>query len=110
MGDKVLVIISTGDKDAAKTGVMWSMRCLQEGWMDEVKVIFFGPGERVLIENADVQSMVSQINEAEKVLACKFLADQEGTTDKIESLGVDVVYVGQVIADHIKDGFTPMVW
>ncbi len=110
MSDKALVIISTGDAAKARTGLMWSMRCLQEGWLEEVKVVFFGPGENVLLADEQAQNFVREIQKAEPPIACKFLADREGTTEAIEKLGVEVVYVGKIIADHIRDGWTPLVW
>ncbi len=110
MSDKALVIISTSDAAKARTGLMWSMRCLQEGWLEDVKVIFFGPGENVLLADSEAQDIVREIAKAEPPLACKFLADRDGTTEAIEKLGVEVVYVGKIIADHIRDGYVPLVW
>ena len=45
-----------------------------------------------------------------KPVACKFLSDRDNASDKIESLGITVDYVGSMIADLIKDRFIPMVW
>ncbi len=110
MSDKVLIIIGTGDHEKAKTGCRYAMRTLQEGWLERVKVVFFGPGERVLVENPDIQEMVKHIGQAEKPLACKAISDESGTSGRIEDLGVEVVYVGKIISDLIKEGWTPMVW
>jgi len=43
MSSKLLVIIATGENEKALTGLMYASRTLAEGWMDEVKVVFFGP-------------------------------------------------------------------
>jgi hypothetical protein len=110
MSDKALVIISTGDAAKARTGLMWSLRCLQEGWLEEVKVVFFGPGENVLLADEQAQNVVRELQKVERPIACKFLADRDGTTEALEKLGVEVVYVGKIIADHIRDGWTPLVW
>lgn len=110
MAGKVVTIIATSDPEKARTGVMYTMRALQEGWLEEVKLIFFGPGEQVLLEDEAVQKMVSRIKEAETPLACKFLSDRDGTSEQIEELGVEVVYVGKIISDLIGEGYTPMIW
>lgn len=112
MSDKALVIISTSDAAKARTGLMWSMRCLQEGWLEDVKVVFFGPGENVLLEDREARKLVQEIQKAGpgQTLACKALADRDGTTSAIEELGVEVVYVGKIIADHIREGYAPLVW
>ena len=46
----------------------------------------------------------------EEVTACKFIAERDGTTGKIETLGVTVDFVGKMISDLVKDGYVPMVW
>ncbi len=111
MSGKVLVIISTGNAEKAKTGVMWTMRSMQEGWIEEIKLIFFGAGsEKLLLENEEIKDMLKQIMTVEKPIACKAIADKEGISEDIEKIGLKVVYVGKVIADYIKDGYVPMVW
>ena len=110
MSDKVLIIIATSDHGKAQTGVTYAMRTMQEGWMGEVKLIFFGPGQNVLLENKAIQDMVKVIGEAEKPLVCKRIADSVDQAKDYEALGVDVVYVGKVISDLIKEGYVPMVW
>lgn len=110
MTGKVITIIATANAEKARTGVMYTMRALQEGWLEDVKLIFFGPGEHVLLQDAAVQKMVRKIKEAETPMACKFLSDRDGTSQQIEELGVDVVYVGRIISGLISDGYVPMVW
>jgi hypothetical protein len=38
------------------------------------------------------------------------LSDRDGISDRIEGMGITVDYVGMIIADLIKEGYTPMVW
>ena len=110
MGSKVVVIISTGEKEKAMTGLMYARNSKDRGWMEEVKVIFFGPSENLLVKDEDVQDMAMQIAQNEKPVACKFLSDRDGISENIESLGLDVEYVGTIISDLIKDGYIPMVF
>ena len=110
MGSKVVVIISTGEKEKAMTGLMYARNSKERGWMEEVKVIFFGPSENLLVKDEDIQEMAMQIGQNEKPMACKFLSDRDGISENIESLGVDVEYVGTIISDLIKDGYVPMVF
>jgi hypothetical protein len=43
-------------------------------------------------------------------IACKFLSDKSGASDKLEELGFNVEYVGSLISDSIKEGYVPMVF
>ena len=45
-----------------------------------------------------------------EVVACKAVADQENLTSKFQDQGVPVEFVGPLIGDYIRFGYTPMVW
>lgn len=110
MSDKVLVIISTRDSEKALTGLMWAKNALNRGWMEEVKVIFFGPAQRLVLENEEVKEAALEIAETEKPVFCKFISDREENSALIEELGLVVDYVGSLIAGLIKEGYVPMVF
>ena len=110
MSSKLLVIIATGENEKALTGLMYASRTLAEGWMDEVKVVFFGPSERLLVEDDFIAKTAKELSATEKPIACKFISDRDGISEKIEALGVNVDYVGTIISDFIKDGYVPMVF
>jgi len=78
--------------------------------MDAVKVIFFGPSERLLVQDELIAKTAKEIGAIEKPIACKFISDREGISDKIEALGVKVDYVGTIISNFLKDGYVPMVF
>ena len=110
MRSKLLVIIATGENEKALTGLMYASRTLTEGWMDKVKVIFFGPSERLLVEDERIAQAAKKIGGIEKPIACKLISDRDGITEKIEDCGVKVDYVGTIISELIKDGYVPMVF
>jgi len=110
MSDKALVIIATGETEKALTGLMWSTNALRFGWMEDVRVIFFGPAQNLALENDQVKEMAQGLAEAEKPIFCKFISDRDGNSEQLEQMGMEVQYVGKIIADFIKDGYVPMVW
>jgi hypothetical protein len=110
MSSKLLVVIATGENEKALTGLMYASRTLSEGWMDKVKVIFFGPSERLLVKDKRIAQAAKEISDVEKPIACKFISDREGLSEKIEDCGVKVDYVGTIISELIKDGYVPMVF
>ena len=110
MSSKLLMIIATGENEKALTGLMYASKALSEGWMDEVKVIFFGPSERLLVEDEMIAKTAKEFGTVEKPIACKFISDREGISEKIEDLGFEVDYVGTIISDFLKDGYVPMVF
>ena len=110
MSDKLLVIVSSGEKEKALTGLTFALRTLSEGWMEQVKVVIFGPAEKVLAADTDLQQAAHQIAQVEKPVACRFIAERDGIAEKLTAAGLTVDYVGKMVNDLIKDGFTPLVF
>ena len=110
MTDKLLVIIATGDKAKALTGLMYARNALKRGWLGDVKVIYFGPSERLMVEDSEVASAAIEVAGLGESLACKAVSDRDGISAKVEEMGVRVEYVGSVISDYVKQGYAPMVW
>jgi len=114
MSDKVVVIISSAEPGKARTGVMYALNAVKHAWLADVRLVFFGPAESLLIEDKEIQRMVAEFGEYREPdqcpLACKYLSDLDGTTDELVALGVAVAYVGAIISELIKQGYQPMVW
>ncbi|MFW9959206.1 MAG: hypothetical protein ACFFCT_14135 [Candidatus Odinarchaeota archaeon] len=110
LSDKLLVIISTGDREKALTALMYVKNTIKYGWISDVKVIFFGPSENLLVSDSDVRESAKELANLSESLACKMLSDRDSITDRIEEMGIEVDYVGAIIAELLRDGYTPMVW
>jgi hypothetical protein len=110
MSSKVMVIISTAEKAKALTGIMYAVNAQKNKWIDDIKVIFFGPFENLLCEDEEVVKAASNLLEYETPIACKFLSDRDGISDKLKDLGVNVDYVGTIISGFIAEGYVPMVF
>lgn len=111
MSDKIISIISTSEVGKARTGVMHALNSLKHGWLEEVKLIFFGPAEQLMLEDTEIQNMLKEYQHMEEsAVACKFIADRDGVSEKIDAMGVKVEFVGKMIADYIKQGYIPLVW
>ena len=111
MHKKILVIISTSDAGKARTGAMYALNALKEGWMDEVKLIFFGPAQNLLLDDKELQKQVKEYQEMENaVVACKFISDRDQKSEQLLEVGIQVEYVGEMISEHIHAGYVPMVW
>lgn len=110
MSDKLLIIIATQDKEKALTALAYAHNTIKYNWLTDVKVIFFGPFENLIATDADIAKEVMAIAQMTGTTACKFLSDRDGISEEIANLGIAVDYVGTLIADHLKDGYVPMVW
>jgi hypothetical protein len=110
MSTKLLVIIASGDREKTLTALMYAKNTIKYGWIEDVQVSFFGPSENLLVNDTDVTNSAAELAGLGRPIACKFLSDRDRISERIEGMGIAVDYVGAIIADLIKDGYTPMVW
>ena len=110
MSANVLVILSSGEKEKALTGIMYAVNSQKNQWLENVKVVFFGPFERLICEDESVAKAASRLLEYETPIACKFISDDTDLSGKLEELGYDVEYVGTIISEYIQMGYVPMVF
>ena len=110
MSSKVSVIIGSGDKGKALAGLMYARNALKYKWLDDVKVVFFGPSEQIAAYDDEVRKMVMDIADFTDCFACKAISDSKGVSEKLEETGMKIEYVGTIISDLLKEGYIPMVW
>jgi hypothetical protein len=110
MSTKILVVVSTGDKDTVLSALMYAGAAIRNKWMEDVKVIYLGPSEILMVEDEEVAVKVKEINKASLCYACQTISDREGISDRISELGVRVELVGARVSELIKDGYVPLVF
>jgi hypothetical protein len=112
MATRVFVILSSGDREVAlEVGLVYPLNAAKNNWMDEVKVIIFGPSEKVAAYDTEVQDRIKELqNLGVEVLACKWCADRMNITSELEKAGIKVEYVGTVISQLLKDGWASLTF
>ena len=112
MATKVFVILSSGDREVAlEVGLVYPLNAAKNKWMDEVKVIIFGPSEKVAAYDLEVQQRIRELKEVGvDVIACKWCADRMNITGKLEEAGITVVGVGPIISQLLKDGWASLTF
>lgn len=111
MVEKIVVIISTSDLEKAHTAAMYVKNALFQGWIEEVKIFFFGPAQDLLLEDKELQAFVEDVRAMKEIpIACKFISERDLTSEKLSQIGVKVESVGFQISELIKNGYVPMVW
>ncbi len=113
-GDRILVIVSSGDKGKAFTGLLWASRLKEKGLAGDVRVYLFGPAEKLIADgDEELRSMVRKlIDLGVEVLACHGVAEMGGYEDKLkEFMGEErVTHVGRLIVERIREGYVPLVF
>ena len=112
MATKIFVVLSSSDREVAlEVGLIYPLNAAKNKWVDEVKVIIFGPSEKVAAYDTEVQEKIKDLqNAGVEVLACKWCADRMNITSILEKAGVKVVFVGPIISQLLKDGWASLTF
>jgi hypothetical protein len=112
MPTKAFAMVTSDDREIAlEVGLVYPLNAAKNQWLEEVKVIFFGPSEKLAAYDIEVQERIKEIQDlGVEVLACKWCADRMGITTRLEDAGIAVVYVGTIISDLIKDGWAQLTF
>ena len=111
MSDRLCVIVSSSDPDVIRTALQYARRTVTEKFMQETRLFLFGPSEKIVARDEDLQDFVKRFQGTGKeILACKWCSDDYGVTEALESLGIRVEYIGTYVSEAIRQGYTPMVW
>lgn len=102
--DKLKVLWTSGDKEVATHMVhMYTLNAKIHGWWEDIELIVWGPSSKLLGSDEDLQLTIkSMIKQGIVVNACKACADNYDVTEKLESLGITVKYMGSPLTDYIK--------
>ena len=105
--DRVFMILSSADVVVhEELSFKYAFNAVKHEWMDEVRVILWGPTERMAVENEDFAEQVRiLISGGVEVIACKACSDGFGVSEKLEEIGVKVQYVGTLVTEMLKEGW-----
>ena len=112
MASKVFVVLSSGDREVAlEVGLVYPLNAAKQKWMDEVKLIIFGPSEKIVAYDSEVQQRIKELQEVGiEVMACKWCSDRMGISQTLEGLGINVVHVGSIMSNLLKEGWTSLTF
>jgi hypothetical protein len=104
---KQLILWTSGDREVAlKMIFMYGLYSKKNGWMDNVRLLIWGPSSKLLAEDLELQERLSELkNAGVELYACKACADLYGVADKLTQLGITVMYTGEMLAKLQKNGW-----
>ena len=108
VSESMAVIWSSGDREVAKKMVfMYTKNSKLKGWWGRVRLVVWGPSAQLLTTDLELQEELEDLKAAGVELqACKACADLYGVTDKLKSLGIEVIYMGVPLTQVLKTGWT----
>ncbi len=110
MSSKLLVVVVSDDVKAS-VGVRMASRMIDRRNLEDVRVLFFGPSERLLADPpADLVEPLRTVGARAPVLACRFVAEEFGVSQRLLDVGAELVPAGQEIEQRLLDGYQVMTF
>lgn len=103
-----LVVLWTSENPevAEKVCFMYTHNALKKGWFKNVILIVWGPSANLLASNSRIESKVkSMISDGIQLQACKACSDSYGVSEKLQDIGVEVIYMGMPLTKYLKSGY-----
>ena len=106
--DELVILWTSADKEVAENIVfMFTQNAPKYGWWEASKITFiiWGPSANLLSKDEELQKRIGEMKTVGiNVVACKACADNYQVSEKLTQIGVDVKYMGKVLANFIKEG------
>jgi len=103
--DKLLIVWSTAEIEVAKKMVLlYSGVILPRGYWEKAHLMIWGPSAKLLAENIDLQELLSKVRETGVELSCCVVcSDEYGVTEKLGSMGIDMIHTGELLTSALKE-------
>jgi len=109
----VAIVWTSGDPDVAHRMVlMYAGAAKRNGWFEEVRLVIWGPSQRLVVGDKDIRASIDRLRESGVVVeACLACADLYGIADDLRDAGLEVRYMGQPLTEWLKsDGWAVMTY
>jgi len=108
---KLMVVWTSADPDVAdKVCLMYTHAAKKYGWFAEVRLVVWGPSQRLLAGDPALQAKVKEM-QADGVIveACIACATKLDLVDTIREMGIEVRGMGVPLTEALKDPATEVI-
>lgn len=104
--DHLYVVWTSPDRDVAlRMAFMYTSNAKVKGWWKDVTLVVWGPSANLLAHDLELQDKVRSMKQAGvNLFACKACSDSYGVSGVLESLGIQVIYMGVPLTEALKQG------
>jgi hypothetical protein len=102
--EKLTVLWTSDDPDVAENvALMYTHAAKTQGWFDEVQLIVWGPSQKLLVADKDIQNKIKAMSDDGIVVeACVACASGYGLVESIRRLGYEVKPMGEPLTQRLK--------
>lgn len=102
--EKLIILWTTAERETALKMILpYVKNSLLQGWWKEITLIVWGASTKLVSTDSEIQNILLKLKELGVHLeSCKWCADEFGVSGKMEELGFDNKYMGQVFTEYLK--------
>ncbi|MEX0289638.1 MAG: DsrE family protein [Puniceicoccaceae bacterium] len=100
----LVVVWTSGDPDVAhRVALMYTHAAQTNGWFKEVHLIVWGPSQRILVGDKDLQEKIAKMQEDGVIVeACIACAQSFGIVEELRGLNLPVRGMGGPLTSYLK--------
>ena len=113
----VVIMLQSADPELLFLGLLYADRAIKHQWMDNVKIVFWGPAQKTLASLPDsseqkklIKGIIARGGKSARIWCCKACSDRLGVTKQMEELGLEVFHVGNATSYLLKLGYRMWNW
>ena len=101
----LVVLWTSGDPDVAhRVALMYTHAAKTMGWFEEVRLIIWGPSQRILVGDKDLQAKIVEMRtDGVIVEACIACAKSFGIVEALRQLDLPVKPMGKPLTSYLKN-------
>ncbi len=109
---RLAVLWTSGDSEVAhNVAFMYAHNAKKVGWFDEVTLIVWGPSQRNLVGDKELQAEIKAMQKDGVVVeACIACAMKYGVVEELKALGITVRGMGVPLTNYLKNGWKVLVF
>lgn len=106
--NRLIVLWTSQDREVAQNIVfMYTKNSKLNDWWDQVRLVVWGPSVKLLSVDEELQVELKELEEAGVELqACKACADRYGVSEKLKTLGIEVIYMGVPLTKYLRSHYS----
>jgi hypothetical protein len=102
--EELYILWTNGDPITSEKVVLMYAHAGINRWWKDITIIIWGSPAKLVAENEEIQDKIKKmINDGVKFSACRACAEQLGVTEKLESMGIEVIYWGDPLTVLLKE-------
>ena len=103
----LVVVWITRDREAAlNMALMYAKNSRLKGWWNDVHLLVWGPSADALAHDAELAGeRAAGLDAGVEGYACRACADRYGLAERLEALGLTVVYTGEALTSYLRSGW-----